>query len=85
MLAQDRGLEGNFGSLGPLVSVAASIRFSGLQSFSVSEFNETETVSIALSTQSNNPLALVFVNHETGNLSGSSHQSVRFSLSLIHI
>tara|TARA_B100000287_G_scaffold434916_1_gene500934 strand:+ start:197 stop:4561 length:4365 start_codon:yes stop_codon:yes gene_type:complete len=79
LLAQDRGLGADFGSLEPLVPVAASIRFSGLQSFSVSEFNETETVSMALNTQSDNPLALVFVNHETGNLSGSSHQSVRFS------
>jgi len=79
LLSQDRGLGGAQESDGPLVPVAASIRFSGLQSFSVSDFNETDTVSMALETDSDESLTLVFVNHETGNLTGSNHQSVRFS------
>jgi hypothetical protein len=82
MLAQDRGLNTihtDRGPVDPLVPVAASIRLSGLQAFSLVDSNDSDEQYFSLDTQSNESLALTLINHDTGNMSGSSHQSVLFS------
>ena len=82
LLAQDRGLgmiQTDQGLKEPLAPVAASIRLNGLQAFSLVGSNESDTLSVSLDTQSNEALDLTFINHDTGNLSGAYHQSVRFS------
>ncbi len=82
MLAQDRGLgkiQTDDGLKDPLVPVAASINFSGLQAFSFSDSNDTQEQTMSLESFSSEPIAFTFVNHDTGNLSGSYHQSLWLS------
>ena len=82
MLAQDRGLgqiQTDDGLKDPLVPVAASINFSGLQAFSFADSNESQQQTMSLDTFSSEPIAFTFVNHDTGNLSGAYHQSLWLS------
>ncbi len=82
LLAQDRGLgqiQTDEGLKDPLVPVAASINFSGLQAFSFEDSNISEKQTLTLDTFSNEPISFTFVNHDSGNLTGAYHQSLWFS------
>jgi len=82
LLADDRGLEiiqTDHGPQEPLVPVAASLRISNLQTFSIVDSNTTGGQTLSIDTQSNETLAIAFINHESGELNGSSHQSIALS------
>ncbi len=82
VLAQDRRLntiQTDHGPVDPLVPVAASILLSGLQAFSVVGSANSDEQSLSLDTQSNESLALTFINHDSGRINGSSHQSILLS------
>jgi hypothetical protein len=63
----------------PLVPVAASILLSGLQAFSLVDSDNSDEQSLSLDTRSNESLALTFINHDSGRINGSSHQSILLS------
>ena len=82
ILAQDRGLniiQTDHGPVDPLVPVAASIRLSNLQAFSFVDSDNSDEQSISLDTQSNESLSVTFINHDTGQINGSSYQSIMLS------
>ena len=82
VLAQDRRLntiQTDHGPVDPLVPVAASILLSGLQAFSIVDSGNSDEQSMSLDTQSNESLALTFINHDPGRINGSSHQSILLS------
>lgn len=82
LLADDRGLEiiqTDHGPQEPLVPVAASLRISNLQTFSIVDSNTTGGQTLSIDTQSNETLSIAFINHESGELNGSSHQSIALS------
>ncbi|MDP7002008.1 MAG: hypothetical protein QF911_00305 [Candidatus Thalassarchaeaceae archaeon] len=82
LLADDRGLEiiqTDHGPQEPLVPVAASLRISNLQTFSIVDSNAIGGQAMSIDTQSNETLSIAFINHESGELNGSSHQSIALS------
>ncbi|MEE2650130.1 MAG: hypothetical protein VX571_01295 [Candidatus Thermoplasmatota archaeon] len=82
ILAKDRGLntiQTDHGPVDPLVPVAASIRLSNLQAFSFVDSDNSDEQSISLDTRSNESLSVTFINHDTGQINGSSHQSIMLS------
>ncbi|MDP6703081.1 MAG: hypothetical protein QF760_00945 [Candidatus Thalassarchaeaceae archaeon] len=82
VLAQDRRLNSiqtDHGPVDPLVPVAASILLSGLQAFSLVDSDISDEQSLSFDTRSNESLALTFINHDSGRINGSSHQSILLS------
>jgi len=82
LLADDRGLEiiqTDHGPQEPLAPVAASLRISNLQTFSIVDSNGIGGQTMSIDTQSNETLSIAFINHESGEINGSSHQSIALS------
>ncbi len=82
LLALDRGLgqiQTDQGLKDPLVPVAASINFSGLQSFSFVDSNSSSRQDFSLDTISDEPIQMTYISHETGSIEASAYQSAWFS------
>ena len=82
ILSRDIGLgqmQTDQGLVDPLVPIAASINFSGLQAFSLIDSNTTETQEFNLKTVSDEGLRLSYVSHETSSLNDSKYQSAWLS------
>ena len=82
MLSLDRDLgkiQTNQGLLDPLVPVAASVDFSGLQSFSLIGSESSDSQDLSLTTISEDEILLAYVGHQSGTLQGMGYQSVLLS------
>ena len=67
------------GLVEPLVPIAASVNFSGLQAFSLVDSNSTEAQELTLKTVSDESLRLAYVSHKSSSLDGSEYQSAWLS------
>jgi hypothetical protein len=82
ILSRDRGLgmiQTDHGPKDPLVPIAASINFSGLQAFSLVDSNSSDTQELTLKTVSNEDIRLAYVSHQTSSLEDSDYQSAWLS------
>ena len=82
ILSRDRGLgiiQTDHGPEDPLVPIAASINFSGLQAFSLVDSNSSDTQELTLKTVSNEGIRLAYVSHQTSSLEDSDYQSAWLS------
>ena len=82
ILALDRGLgmiQTDHGPKEPLVPVAASVNFSGLQAFSLVSDNSSETQVLTLQTVSNEDIRLAYLNHQTSSIENPDYQSAWLS------
>ena len=82
ILSRDSGLgmiQTDHGPMDPLVPIAASINFSGLQAFSLVDSNTSDTQDFILQTVSNEDLRLAYVNHQTSSLEDPDYQSAWLS------
>jgi hypothetical protein len=82
ILSLDRGLgmiQTDSGPKEPLVPVAASVNFSGLQAFSLVDNNSTGTQELALQTVSNEDIRLSYISHQTSSLEDPEYQSAWLS------
>ena len=82
ILSRDRGLgmiQTDHGPRDPLVPIAASINFSGLQAFSLVDSNSSDTQELTLKTVSNEGIRLAYVSHQTSSLGDSDYQSAWLS------
>lgn len=82
ILSRDRGLgmiQTDHGPKDPLVPIAASINFSGLQAFSLVDSNSSNTQELTLKTVSNEDIRLAYVSHQTSSLEDSDYQSAWLS------
>tara|TARA_B100001123_G_scaffold55879_1_gene59538 strand:- start:8676 stop:13052 length:4377 start_codon:yes stop_codon:yes gene_type:complete len=82
ILSLDRGLgmiQTDHGPKEPLVPVAASVNFSGLQAFSLVDDNSSETQVMTLQTVSNQDIRLSYISHQTSSLDNSDYQSAWLS------
>ncbi len=82
ILATDQSLDtvqGRIGPREPLVRVSASLRFSGLSAFTLVDDRETENQRVSLQTNSNEEFSFLYIDHQSNNLSGASHQGVSIS------
>ncbi|MEK9805471.1 MAG: hypothetical protein VW551_04165 [Euryarchaeota archaeon] len=82
ILSKDRGLDtvqGRNGPQSPLVQVAASLRFSGLSSFTLIDNIESDSQSVSLQTSSENPFTFLYIDHQPSTLEGAAHQGTWIS------
>ena len=82
ILSKDRELDtvqGRNGPQTPLVHVAASLRFSGLSSFTLIDSIETDSQSVSLQTSSENPFTFLYIDHQPSTLDGAAHQGTWIS------
>ena len=82
ILSKDRELDtvqGRNGPQTPLVQVAASLRFSGLSSFTLIDSIETDSQSVSLQTSSENPFTFLYIDHQPSTLDGAAHQGTWIS------
>ena len=82
LLANDKGLDKiqtDQGLLDPLVPVAASINFSGLQSFSFSDSEISEGQIVSLNTISEESLSFAYIGHNSSSIQPSEYQTAWFS------
>ena len=63
----------------PLVSVAASIGFSGLSAFSIDDDDILEELTASVNTSSSEEFNFVYIDHEPGTVTNSSFQSLYIS------
>ena len=82
ILSRDRDLgmmQTDEGLVDPLVPIAASVNFSGLQAFSLVDSNSTDSQELTLKTISAESLRLAYVSHKSASLDGSEYQSAWLS------
>ena len=82
ILSKDRELDtvqGRNGPQTPLVQVAASLRFSGLSSFTLIDNIESDSQSVSLQTSSENPFTFLYIDHQSSTLDGAAHQGTWIS------
>ena len=82
ILSRDRDLgmmQTDEGIVDPLVPIAASVNFSGLQAFSLTDSNTTDSQELTLKTVSDESLRLTYVSHKSSSLNGSEYQSAWLS------
>ena len=82
ILSKDRELDtvqGRNGPQTPLVQVAASLRFSGLSSFTLIDNIESDSQSVSLHTSSENPFTFLYIDHQPSTLDGAAHQGTWIS------
>ena len=82
LLSRDRDLgmmQTDEGLVDPLVPIAASVNFSGLQAFSLVDSNSTDSQVLTLKTVSAESLRLAYVSHKSASLDGSEYQSAWLS------
>jgi len=82
ILATDRSLDmvqGVDGPQKPLVEVAASLRFSGLSSFTLIDDRDAESQYVQLLTQANEEFSFLYIDHLSNDLNGAAHQGVSIS------
>jgi len=82
LLSRDRGLgtiQTDHGPREPLVPVAASVNFSGLQAFSLVGDNSSESQVLTLQTVSNEDIRLSYISHQTSSLDDLDYQSAWLS------
>lgn len=82
ILSRDRDLgmmQTDEGLVDPLVPIAASVNFSGLQALSLVDSNSTDTQELTLKTVSDESLRLSYLSHRASSLNGSDYQSAWLS------
>ena len=83
VLANDRSLTQVVGRSGalvePLVPIAASIGFSGLSAFSLDDDDELEELTVYISTAATEKFNFMYLEHDEGTISNSSHQALSIS------
>tara|TARA_B000000557_G_scaffold90078_1_gene72733 strand:+ start:967 stop:5334 length:4368 start_codon:yes stop_codon:yes gene_type:complete len=82
ILSKDRELDtvqGRNGPQTPLVQVAASLRFSGLSSFTLIDEIETDSQSFSLRTSSEKSFTFLYIDHQPSNLEDAAHQGLWIS------
>jgi hypothetical protein len=82
ILSRDREsalVQGNDGLVEPLVPIAASIAFSGLEAVHVTYDSATEERTFQMKSRSNGALKFLYIDHYGSNLSNASVQSLRIS------
>jgi hypothetical protein len=82
ILSRDRGLgmiQTDHGPKDPLVPIAASVNFSGLQAFSLVDSNSSDSQELILQTVSNEDIRLAYFSHQTSSLEGLDYQSAWLS------
>ena len=83
VLANDRSLTQVVGRSGalvdPLVPIAASIGFSGLSAFTLDDDDVLDELTVYVSTDSTEEFNFIYIEHDEGTISDSSHQALSIS------
>jgi len=83
LLANDRSLTQVVSRSGalvdPLVPIAASISFSGLSAFTLDDDDDLEELTVHISTVSSETFNFMYLEHDEGTISNSSHQALSIS------
>ena len=83
LLANDRELNQVVSRSGdlvdPLVPIAASISFSGLSAFTLDDDDDLEELTVHISTVSSEAFNFMYLEHDEGTISNSSHQALSIS------
>ena len=82
LLAKDEGLgkiQTDYGLKDPLVPVAASLNFSGIQSFSFADTNSSSGQEFSLNAVSDESIQMTYIGHKSGSMEPTEYQSAWFS------